>query len=123
MVELNGNYQNINIMKKLILLAFAMFFAVMAQAQTKKEVVFKTEPEIECENCVKRIKGNLRFEKGVKAINPDLNTKLVTIQYDSEKTNPENLIKAFAKIDYKATIVEPENKEKEDTKDNQNKEK
>ncbi len=110
-------------MKKLILLAFAMFFAVMAQAQTKKEVVFKTEPEIECENCVKRIKGNLRFEKGVKAINPDLNTKLVTIQYDSEKTNPENLIKAFAKIDYKATIVEPENKEKEDTKDNQNKEK
>ena len=94
-------------MKKLILLTIAMFFAVVLQAQTIKEVVFTTEPEIECQNCVKKIKDNLRFEKGVKAINPDLDTKLVTIQYDSEKTNPENLIKAFAKIKYKATVVEP----------------
>lgn len=94
-------------MKKLILLTIAMFFAIVLQAQTIKEVVFTTEPEIECQNCVKKIKDNLRFEKGVKAINPDLDTKLVTIQYDSEKTNPENLIKAFTKIKYKATVVEP----------------
>ena len=99
-------------MKKLILLTFALFLAVLVQAQNVKEVVFTTEPEIECQSCVKKIKDNLRFEKGVKAINPDLNTKLVTIQYDSEKTNPENLIKAFARIKYKATVVEPkENKE------------
>ena len=94
-------------MKKLILLTFALFLAVVVNAQTKKEVVFKTDPEIHCDNCVKRIKTNIRFETGVKAINPDLNTKLVTIQYDSEKTNPDNLIKALAKIGYKATIVEP----------------
>ena len=94
-------------MKKLILLAFALFLAVLTQAQTIKEVVFATEPDIHCESCVNKIKNNLRFEKGVKAINPDLQTKLVTIQYDSEKTNPENLIKAFAKIKYKATVVEP----------------
>ena len=94
-------------MKKLFLLAFALFLAVLTQAQSIKEVVFTTEPEIHCESCVNKIKNNLRFEKGVKAINPDLNTKLVTIQYDSEKTNPENLIKAFAKIKYKATVVEP----------------
>ena len=94
-------------MKKLILLAFALFLTVLVQAQTMKEVVFTTEPEIECNNCVNKIKNNLRFEKGVKAINPDLKTKHVTIQYDSEKTNPENLIKAFAKIKYKATVVEP----------------
>ena len=77
-------------MKKLFLLTIAMFFAVVLQAQTIKEVVFTTEPEIHCESCVNKIKNNLRFEKGVKAINPDLKTKLVTIQYDSEKTNPEN---------------------------------
>ena len=104
-------------MKKLILLTFALFLAVIVQAQNVKEVVFTTEPEIECQNCVNKIKNNLRFEKGVKAINPDLQTKFVTIQYDSEKTNPDNLIKAFAKIKYKATVVEPENKDKEDKKD------
>ena len=105
-------------MKKLILLTFALFLAVLTQAQTKKEVVFTTEPEIECENCVKRIKDNLRFEKGVKAINPDLKTKLVTVQYDSEKTDVEKLIKAFAKIKYKAIVIEPkkEIKQEENTK-------
>ena len=108
-------------MKKLILLTVALFFAVVLQAQTIKEVVFTTEPEIECNNCVKRIKENIRFEKGVKAINPDLNTKLVTIQYDSEKTNPENLIKAFAKIKYKAVVVEPDNKDKKDKEDKKDK--
>ena len=105
-------------MKKLILLTIALFFAVLAQAQTMKEVVFKTEPEIECNNCVKRIQNNIRFEKGVKAINPDLKTKLVTIQYDSEKSTLEDLIKAFAKIGYKATVVEDKKQtEKVETKE------
>ena len=103
------------------LLVFAVFLAVLANAQTKKEVVFSTEPEIHCESCVNKIKNNIRFEKGVKAINPDLNTKLVTIQYDSEKTDPDKLIKAFAKINYKATVVEPKNEDKEDKKDNKDK--
>ena len=110
-------------MKKLFLLTFALFLAVLTQAQTKKEVVFSTEPEIECQSCVKKIKDNLRFEKGVKAINPDLNTKLVTIQYDSEKTNPENLIKAFAKINYKATVVEPKENQVVETDANPSKKK
>jgi len=108
-------------MKKLILLAFVLFLAVVSQAQSIKEVVYTTEPEIECQNCVKRIKDNLRFEKGVKAINPDLKTKLVTVQYDSEKTDPDKLIKAFAKINYKATVVEPKNEDKEDKKNNKDK--
>lgn len=103
-------------MKKLILLAFALFLAVMAQAQTMKEVVFKTEPEIECNNCVKRIKDNVRFVKGVKAINPDLKTKLVTIQYDSEKATVEDMMKAFAKIGYKATVVEPKKETEKEEK-------
>ena len=103
-------------MKKLILLAFALFWAVLTQAQSIKKVVFTTEPEIECNNCVNKINNNLRFEKGVKAINPDLSTKLVTIQYDSERTNPDNLIKAFAKIKYKATVVEPKKEIKQEEK-------
>ena len=106
-------------MKKLVLLALALFLAVLVQAQNVKEAVFTTEPEIECQNCVNKIKNNLRFEKGVKAINPDLDTKLVTIQYDSEKTDPEKLIKAFAKIKYKATVVEPKKETEKEEKTEQ----
>ena len=105
-------------MKKLVLLVFAAFLAVLANAQTKKEVVFSTEPEIHCESCINKIKNNIRFEKGVKAINPDLNTKLVTIQYDSEKTDVEKLQKAFQKIGYKAIVVVPEEKKGVETDEN-----
>lgn len=97
-------------MKKLILLVFALFLAFVSQSQTLKKVVFKTEPEIECQNCVKRIKDNVRFVKGVKTISPDLKTKLVTIQYDSKKSTLDDLVSAFSKIGYKVTVVEPEEK-------------
>ena len=43
-------------MKKLVLLTFAVFLAALVQAQNIKEVVFTTEPEIECQNCVKKSK-------------------------------------------------------------------
>ena len=105
-------------MKKLVLLVFAAFLAVLANAQTRQEVVFKTEPDIHCESCVSKIKNNIRFEKGVKAINPDLETKLVTIQYDSEKTDVEKLQKAFKKIGYKTTVVVPEDKKNVETEEN-----
>jgi copper chaperone CopZ len=108
-------------MKKLVLLVFAAFLAVMANAQTRQEVVFKTEPDIHCESCVNKIKNNIRFEKGVKAINPDLNTKLVTVQYDSEKTDIEKLQKAFEKIGYKATVVVPEEKKNVETNEDSKK--
>ena len=35
--------------------------------------------------------------------------------------DPDKLIKAFAKINYKATVVEPKNEDKEDKKDNKDK--
>ena len=98
-------------MKKLVLLVFALFFAVLANAQEKKEVVFRTEPAMDCQHCVNKIKDNVHFEKGVKAINPDLKTQCVTIQYDSNKTDVEKLQKAFQKIGYKAIVVEPKNNE------------
>ena len=110
-------------MKKLILLAFALFLAVAVQAQAVKEVVFKTEPEIECNNCVKRIKDNIRFVKGVKSISPDLKTKLVTIQYDSEKATLDDFVKAFAKIGYKVTVVEPKKEQTVEAADNPSEEK
>lgn len=106
-------------MKKLILLTFALLLGAMVQAQTKKEVVFSTEPQMHCENCAKKIRDYIRFEKGVKAVNPDLETKLVAVQYDSEKTNPEKLIKAFEKIGYTATVVPEKQPATEDPKKNE----
>ena len=77
-----------------------------------RTVVLTTLPEMHCANCEKKIKENIRFEKGVKSIKTDLKTKTVTVEYDAEKTNVQNIIKGFKKIKYEATEVKKDKEKK-----------
>ena len=74
-----------------------------------RTVVLTTLPEMHCANCEKKIKENIRFEKGVKSIKTDLKTKTVTIEYDADKTKVQDIIKGFKKIKYEATEVKKAN--------------
>ena len=95
-------------MKRLSFIIFAFSFSVALLAKDIKTAVFTTSPEMHCESCEKKIKGNLRFEKGIKNIITDLKTKTVTIKYDADKTNVQNIIKGFKKIKYEAKEVKKE---------------
>lgn len=96
---------------RILSLAIAACFTIAGYAKDIKTVVFKTQPEMHCQNCENKIKKNIRFEKGVKEIETNLKDKTVTIKYDADKTNVENLIKGFSKIKYKATVA-PQNQKK-----------
>ena len=77
-----------------------------------RTVVLTTLPEMHCANCEKKIKENIRFEKGVKSIKTDLKTNTVTVEYDAEKTNVQNIIQGFKKIKYEATEVKKDKEKK-----------
>ena len=64
-------------------------------------------------NCEKKIKENIRFEKGIKSIKTNLNDKTVTIEYDADKTTIPAIIEGFKKIKYEAKEVKT-NKTKQD---------
>ena len=102
-------------MKKLFIFSAMMLTATAALAKDIKTVVLTTNPEMHCNNCEKKIKSNLRFEKGVKVIEPDLRTKTVTIKYDADKTTIDNIIKGFKKIKYEAKEVKNTPKKGENT--------
>ena len=89
-----------------------LVFAISMFAKDIKTVVFTTLPQMHCENCENKIKGNLRFEKGIKQITTSVPDQKVTIEYDADKTTPENIAKGFAKIGYEATVVTGEAKKK-----------
>ena len=99
-------------MKKIFILSAMMLTAMVTLAKDIKTVVVTTNPEMHCESCEKKIKGNLRFEKGIKNIITDLKTKTVTIEYDADKTNVQNIIKGFKKIKYEATEVKKDKSKK-----------
>ena len=90
---------------KILWLVAALFCVTTAFGKDIKTVVFKTIPEMHCNNYETKIKNNLRFEKGVKEIVTDLGDKTVTVKYDADKTTVEVLIKGFAKIKYSAVPV------------------
>ena len=66
-----------------------------------------------CANCEKKIKENIRFEKGIKSITTNLKDKTVTIEYDAEKTNVQDIIKGFKKIKYEASEVKKDKEKKQ----------
>lgn len=88
---------------KVLFLSLAI--AAVCSAKDIKTVVVNTAPEMHCSSCENKIKSNLKFEKGIKDIQTNLTDKTVTIQYDADKTNVEDIIAGFKKINYVATVA------------------
>ena len=86
-------------------LFIALAFASVCFAKDIKTVVLTTNPEMHCTGFEKKIKENIRFEKGIKSIKTNLDDKTVTIEYDADKTTVEDIIKGFEKIKYEAREV------------------
>ncbi len=97
----NNNKQK-QTMKKSILTMLLAMAAIAVSAKDIKTVVFTTTPQMHCESCENKIKGNLRFEKGVKEIKTDVEEQKVYVTYDADKTTEEKLRQSFEKFGYKA---------------------
>ena len=97
-------------MKKVLILSAMMLTAIVAIAKDIKTVVVTTQPQMHCSGCEDKIKGNLRFEKGVKQIECSIDEQRITITYDADKTSSEKIIQSFGKFGYKATEVKNEKK-------------
>ena len=93
-----------------------MLTVLTGMAKDIKTVVVTTLPKMHCSSCENKIKGNLRFEKGIKQIECDIPKQLVTITYDADKTQPAAIIKSFEKFGYKATEVKQDNKKQDNGK-------
>lgn len=83
--------------------------AIFAKGEVKT-VVYTPTPMMHCQGCENKIKGNLKFLKGIKSITTDLEKQTVTITYDSSKTKPEKIEAGFNKIGYEVKEVVTEKK-------------
>lgn len=101
-------------MRKVIMTLAITLMGVAAQAKDIKTVIFTTQPQMHCAGCEKKIKGNLRYEKGVKRIDTNVEQQKVTVKYDADKTSAETLQKAFKKFGYEARQVKADEKVKRD---------
>ena len=77
--------------------------SVMAQTGTTKEAKIKTG--FHCPNGKANIETEIVKEPGVKSVVADLETKIVTIVYESDKTNQDKLVAAIEKLGYRTEFT------------------
>lgn len=101
-----------NVMKLVMLVFFGLstltgFSQEEKKADNKKEiktVCFKSN--LTCHGCVNEVKEAVTYEKGVKALDVDLNTNIITIKYKANKTDEAKLAKSITKLGFIANKVE-----------------
>ena len=90
-------------MKKIFLLVTTLFtivFISKAQRNFNSEISIKTSAV--CEMCKETIENALAFEKGISKAFLNVETKMVTVNYNSTKTTPLKIKTAITKVGYDA---------------------
>lgn len=96
-----------------IIIAFFMLTVLNSNTlaqKAKKYEECKIKVSATCNSCKEKIMKNIAFEKGVRDIHVDLDTKIATIKYKIGKTNSEKLIKAIEKLGYSAKLINSNDK-------------
>lgn len=92
---------------KFLLALMLLFTSVMVFAKSDNVVEVFTLDHQMSSMCEKKIKENLRFEKGISKIEVSLKENTITITYDPKKTDTEKIIEGFRKIGFNAIICSP----------------
>ncbi|MEQ8471268.1 MAG: heavy metal-associated domain-containing protein [Marinoscillum sp.] len=88
----------------------SLFIGLTTYAQQEPEKVdkgYKVEIKTSavCEMCKEAIESDLVFEKGVKDVNLDVDSKMLTVVYNEKKTDPQTIRKRVSKVGYHADDV------------------
>lgn len=76
-----------------------------AQDKTKSVETVKFSTSITCSACVNTIMTNLPQEKGIKDVKCDIKTKEVTVVYQKDKSNADEIQKKIEKLGFTAKPV------------------
>jgi len=93
-----------------MILSLGLTSGMQAQDVEPKEKEIKIQTSAICGMCEERIESNMAYEKGVKSVELDDKTKIVTITYKTAKTDPKKLREAISKLGYDADDVEADPK-------------
>ncbi len=106
-------------MKKFKIIISVAVFAIMLissglYADGKKEVKeIKFKTSAVCHKCEAKIEDNMKYEKGVKFVDLNVDTKICVIKYRVDKTSPEKLKKALEKLGYEVSEIKKNKEGKE----------
>lgn len=89
----------------LIMSAFFLPDTLLAQERSSRFETVEIQTSAICGMCKERIEGDLAFERGVRKVELYDDTKIVTIEFRTSRTDADKLRKAISKLGYDADDV------------------
>ncbi len=102
---------------KLIIVTVCLFIGITTSfAQDKKKAVKEVTYtcSLDCHSCKEKIMKNIPYEKGVKRVDVDLETKLVTVAFREDKNSSDNIKKALEDLGFETTVNERDKSSKKE---------
>ena len=81
------------------------FFITGCSAEDKKTTELKIKTSAVCGQCKDRIEQGMAYEKGIKDVVLDVDTKIATVRYNPSKTTPTDIRNAISKLGYDADTI------------------
>lgn len=89
-----------------LILLFNFYTVVMlGQSRSDKFETIEIQTSAQCEMCKHKLESHLAFEKGIRDVNLDLETKVLTVKFKLVKTDPDKIRDAISLIGYDADQV------------------
>jgi mercuric ion binding protein len=88
-----------------ISIGLIFLFSCGSFSQDKKSAELKVKTSAVCSQCKDRIENGMAYEKGIKDIVLDVNTKIATITYNPAKITPADIRTAISKLGYDADSI------------------
>jgi copper chaperone CopZ len=94
------------ILKGLIIsLGIVFLYTGVTYAQDNKPVELKIKTSAVCGQCKDRIEKGMAYEKGIKDITLDVDSKIAIVRYNPTKTTPAVIRMAISKLGYDADTI------------------
>ena len=101
----NQTMKKITSILSILLIISSLAFAKQTFIAPPKTAEIKIKTSAVCGMCKKRIERDLGVTKGIVNSNLNVSDKIVTITYNTKKTNPEKIKAVISKIGYDADEV------------------
>ncbi len=85
-----------------IVFALSLIFLSFSTTAQKKLEKIEILTSVVCDMCKETLEHDMNFERGVKKVVLDVETKILTVEYNPEKTNPHKLRVAVTNVGYDA---------------------
>ncbi len=99
-----------NIASIVVVILAIVFAPVNVSAQKSKLDTVNIKTSAECDMCKTKLEKEIGVMKGVKSVNLDLTTQVVTVVYNGSKTDVTKIKQAIANIGYDADEVKANNR-------------